>query len=640
MLHQSSGRCSLLYLLALLALGAAPAAAFDRLIDGRNTHPTATNRGAAGQPLIRINYLTDYAGIHGRIISEPARPNARTISNTLSNQTASKPSARGLSDFIFGWGQFLDHDMGLSTTSAGSGVNGSAPIAVGPGDPLGPNVIAFTRSNFVVDGDREQINEVTGWIDGSQIYGSSTARANALRTNGGAGAKLLTSAHNLLPYNTGGLANQNSGPLPANQMFLAGDIRANENSLLTSLQTVFVREHNRLVDVIAAQKPSLNAQEQYNLARKLVIAEVQAITYKEFLPALMGANAPTAQAFVFNPSVDGSITNSFAHAAFRFGHSVVGDSLLLANNNSQVTGSVAFSNAFFNPTLITNDPTMIDKVLMGASLQKSQEVDLLISNSVRNVMFGPPGAGGTDLMAMDVQRGRDHGIVDYNELRAAYNLSSLTGFGQMPTTAATRSAIQSLYGSNSAALNNIDAIVGALAETHLAGSSLGPLLTEIIGNQFIRSRDGDRFFYTGNYNDLYTNGVLKADIASIVNLNTIKLSDIIKMNTGLTNISSNLFFAQTPIPSAPIAGDFNNDGVVNAADLSVWKSNFAAGTMTGADFLEWQRNYGATSATAALAAVPEPTTALIGVMSAMGLAAIRRRTLGGSRRLASSAPVA
>lgn len=623
MLHQVPRRSSLLYLLALLALSATPSAAYDRNIDGKNTHPTDPNRGAAGEQLIRINYLTDYGSIHGAIVT--SRPNARTISNTLSTQTASKPSARGLSDFIFGWGQFLDHDMGLSTTSKGAAVNGSAPIAVGAGDPLGPNPIAFTRSNFVVDGDREQINEVTGWIDGSQIYGSSLSRANALRTNGGAGAKLLTSANNLLPYNTGGLANQNNGPLPGNQMFLAGDIRANENSLLTSLQTVFLREHNRLVDVISTQKPSLNAQEQYNLARKLVIAEVQAITYKEFLPALMGSNAPTVQAYVFNSAVDGSITNSFAHAAFRMGHSTVGESLLLANNNSQATGSVAFGNAFFNPTLITNDPSMIDKVLMGASLQKSQEIDLLMSNSVRNVLFGPPGsgAGGTDLMAMDIQRGRDHGIVDYNELRVAYNLPALTSFTQLPTTAATRSAIQSLYGSNTAALNNIDALVGALAENPLAGSSLGPLLTAVIGNQFERSRDGDRFFYTGNYNGLYTNGVLNADIASIINLNTIKLSDIIKMNTGLTNISSNLFFAQTPIPSAPIAGDFNNDGVVNAADLAVWKTNFANGSMTGADFLLWQRNLGATSVATSAAAVPEPAAGLLAAVA--GLALVRRR---------------
>ncbi len=630
MLHHAFQRFSLTLPLALAASGfftldpTLTATAADRTIDGSYNH-IQINRGKAGQQLIRINYLTDYQGIHGGILLPPTRPNARTISNTVSKQTVSTPSARGLSDYIWGWGQFLDHDMSLSTSSAGAATNGSAPITIdSPTDPLGPNPIAFTRSNFVTNGDREQVNEVSAWIDGSQIYGSDTDRAKKLRTNNGAGAKLITSANNLLPYNTGGLSNQNSGPTPASQLFLAGDVRANENVLLTSLQTVFMREHNRLVDRIAILKPSLNAQEQYNLARKLVGAEIQAITYNEFLPALMGSNAPPAQAYVYRPDEDGSITNSFSHAVYRFGHSALGDSLLLANNNSQATGSMTFASAFFNPNQITNNPALIDQALMGASLQKSQEIDLKIVDSIRNVMFGPPGAGGTDLMAVDIQRGRDHGIVDYNELRVAYDLPLLTNFNQLPTDATTRNALKTLYGNN---INNVDAIVAALAETHLPGSSLGPLTTAILVNQFERSRDGDKFFYNADYNELYAGGVLKSDIAAILNLNTVKLADVIKWNTGLTNISSNLFFAPDLSPSTPIAGDFNNDGFVNNADLTVWKSGFAAGTMTGDDYLAWQRNFGATSAAASVAAVPEPASACLAMLAAFAVSQIRRRVL-------------
>ena len=78
-------------------------------------------------------------------------------------------------------------------------------------------------------------------------------------------------------------------------------------------------------------------------------------------------------------------------------------------------------------------------------------------------------------------------------------------------------------------------------------------------------------------------------------------------------------------PSTPIAGDFNNDGVVNNADLTVWKSGFAGGTMTGADYLLWQRNFGATSATASVAAVPEPASACIAVMALFAVSRCRRR---------------
>jgi peroxidase len=289
--------------------------ALDRTIDGTGNHPTLTNQGAANTPLIRRGYFPAYANAFGAMLTDHQRTNARQISNALMAQSASIPSARGLSNYVSAWGQFLDHDLGLSSTSNGAATNGSAPIAVPVGDPLGPNPIAFTRSNYIIDGHREQVNEVTTYIDASMVYGSSTARAAALRTNGGTGAKLLTSANNLLPYNTAGLPNQNNGPTPASQLFLAGDIRANENLLLTSLQTVFMREHNRLVDLISVQQPGLNAEQQYQLARKIVGAEIQAVTYKEFLPAVMGSAAPTVAGYNYQLGEEPTITNSFAHSA-------------------------------------------------------------------------------------------------------------------------------------------------------------------------------------------------------------------------------------------------------------------------------------------------------------------------------------
>ena len=589
---------------------------FDRLIDGTYNHLSDEERGSTGEPLIRINYLTEYLNTNGAMIGDAQRKNPRLISNGLSSQSASMPSARHLSDYITAWGQFLDHDMSLSTTSAGAGTNGSAPIAVGPGDPLGPNPIAFTRSNFMTVGEREQVNEVTAWIDGSQVYGSSGSRATALRTNGGSGAKLQTSASNLLPYNTIGQPNQNQGPTPANQLFLAGDIRANENLLLTSMQTVFMREHNRIVDRIAATQPSLNAEQQYQLARKIVGAEIQAVTYNEFLPALLGGNAPTAQAYSYQPGVDGSITNSFAHAAFRFGHSTLNTNMLLANNSGAVTGSLAFNQAHFAPNQITNNPGMIDQVLMGASLQTSQEVDLKLVDSIRNVMFGPPGAGGTDLAAIDIQRGRDHGLPDYNNLRAAYGLSSLTSINQITTNVALRQALSATLATN---VNNIDAFVGILAEDHLAGSSMGALGTAIIKNQFERSRDGDRFFYLGVAAGLYQNGSLRPEIAAIVNLNTVTLSDIIMANTGLTNLAEDVFIAPQVV-----AGDFNHDGYVNSLDLDAWRASFGATGMSGADFLTWQRALGA-AATVAVASVPEPGAISLLAMGVVVVGAARRR---------------
>ena len=233
------------------------------------------------------------------MLTDAQRTNARTMSNTLSAQIGVDAQRPRVEQLHLGVGAVSGPRHGpVDDVATAPRQRLGADRRAGPGDPLGPNPIAFTRSNFVINGAPradQRGDQLHRRLAGVRLRARRGPRR--LRTGGGTGAKLLTSANNLLPYNTAGLPNQNNGPTPANQLFLAGDIRANENLLLTSMQTVFMREHNRLVDLIAVQQPGLNAEQQYQLARKIVGAEIQAITYKEFLPALMGSAAPTVQGY-------------------------------------------------------------------------------------------------------------------------------------------------------------------------------------------------------------------------------------------------------------------------------------------------------------------------------------------------------
>lgn len=109
----------------------------------------------------------------------------------------------------------------------------------------------------------------------------------------------------LLPKNDFMLSNAMSDSAA---FFVAGDIRANEQVGLTAMHTLFVREHNRLCDAIIAHYPGETAERQYQMARKVVGAEIQVITYKEFLPALMGPNAPDYASYAgFSDAVNPSI---------------------------------------------------------------------------------------------------------------------------------------------------------------------------------------------------------------------------------------------------------------------------------------------------------------------------------------------
>ena len=111
------------------------------------------------------------------------------------------------------------------------------------------------------------INAITGWLDASMVYGSDKATAASLRLPDG---HMRTSANEYLPVVDGAYA--------------AGDVRAGENSSLTALQTLFVREHNYQVERLHRANPELTGNALYNQAKAIVAAEIQQITYDEFLP--------------------------------------------------------------------------------------------------------------------------------------------------------------------------------------------------------------------------------------------------------------------------------------------------------------------------------------------------------------------
>src|SRR5205823_8451325 len=146
------------------------------------------------------------------------------------------------------------------------------------------------------------------------------------------GGQLKTSTGNLLPLNTDGFSNANNGPYPNSDMFLAGDIRANENIELSSLQILFMREHNRQASILAKQHPAWTDEQLYQGARQIVIAEIQSITYNEYLPALLGRGAITSYSG-YKPNVNPGITPEFSEAAFRFGHSQLDDDVKFLKQN-------------------------------------------------------------------------------------------------------------------------------------------------------------------------------------------------------------------------------------------------------------------------------------------------------------------
>lgn len=512
-----------------------------RSFDGHGNNIDNPDWGQANSPLLRFSPIAYGDGINTLAQRGPHNPNPRVISNAVFQQSASVPSKNNLSDFIWAWGQFLDHELDLTTTNNQE----KADIVVPDHDIVLCNLqlkgrefsIPFSRSAAIEDtgtspsNPRLHANVNSSYIDGSVVYGSDMERASALRTFDGTG-RLKTSTSEsgeLLPYNINDLENEDNGDAQHDRFFLAGDVRANEHAVLTSIHTLFVREHNRLCLDIIACDPSLAGQEEliYQKARKYVGGIIQAITYEEFLPALLGQSAISPYTG-YRPNVNAGISHEFSTACYRLGHSMLSSELMLGGNGN----TIQLRDMFFKPYFVRLHG--IEAILMGLTLQRMQEVDAQIVEDVRSFLFGPPNQVKgqlLDLAALNIQRGRDHGLAGYNAFREAFGLNRLKDFSEITSDTNVANILCDLYKD----IDYVDPWVGALAEDQVEGSNVGPLIFAVLKNQFERARDGDRFWYANDP---------ELTIEQRVEIESTRLSDVIRRNTDLEDIPDNVFIAQ------------------------------------------------------------------------------------------------
>ena len=335
-------------------------------------------------------------------------------------------------------------------------------------------------------------------------------------------------------------------------VFVAGDVRANEHAALTSMHTVFVREHNRLADWISATQldlpldPIARDEEVYQRARKLVGAEIQAITYNQFLPSL-GLQLPSYAGY--SESIDPSVTNEFATAAYRMGHSQINGTSLRVNSDGTLiaAGPLNLFEGFFDPTTLT-DEGGLEPLLRGLAMQVQEATDAKMSDGLRNLLFtgfpgGGPVANGTDLAALNIQRGRDHGLADYNTTRVALGLDAVTQFSDITSDPDLQTQLASIYGS----VDAVDLWVGVLAEDHLPGSCVGELTTAILSDQFVRLHDGDRFYFENDTDLAMWLSPDGSDATALDWLRGLTLSDVIQANTAVAGLRANVFVVPEPM---------------------------------------------------------------------------------------------
>ncbi|XP_015269115.1 PREDICTED: eosinophil peroxidase-like [Gekko japonicus] len=501
-------------------------------------------------------------------------PSVRAVSNEIVSSPSDKFTEDQQRSVMFmQWGQFTDHDLDLGLAQNTGDCSRTCdkvppcfPIKVPLSDPRSKNIscLPFTRAAPVCDGKfaiRNQINVITAFLDGSQVYGNEVGVAEALRGNGGLMAvnQLKDKDLAFLPFQT---INQSTFCLrtdPEHKIpcFFAGDIRVDEMPALTVLHTLFLREHNRLVTELKRLNPLWNKETLYQEARKIVGGVMQKITYNDYLPELLGA--PTASTLKryqgYNSTVDPRISSVFTNA-FRFGHASVRPAVNRLDASYRLVSRIPLQRQFSAPWSIVRlggiDPVLRGMLAKPAKLFKQ---DQFVVDALRNHLFEQTGGIGMDLPSLNMQRGRDHGLPAYNAWRSFCGLSQPRNEAEL--AAVLRNSVLakkfiSLYGTP----ENIDLWVGAVAEPLVPNGRAGPLLSCIISRQFKNLRDGDRFWWENP--GVFTTEQRRA-------ISAVSLSRIICDNSHLREVPRNVFRANR------YPQDFVNCNAVPRLSLFAWK---------------------------------------------------------------------
>jgi hypothetical protein len=564
-------------------------------LDGSDNNRRHPEWGVAGTNYLRLAPANYADGVAEQVTG----PSPRFVSNRIFNDLHQNVfSEGGVTQWGNVWGQFIDHTIGLRD-DAGE----QADLPFDANDPLEDftndlGSIPFSRSAAAPGTGqtsvREQVNTESSFIDAEAVYGHDEARLEWLREGpvdgdlANNGAKLRLTDDGMLPRRDA-LGDADAAPEMAidgrlmgqdGRAMVAGDVRANENVALTAVQTLFAREHNRIVDQLSQRRNrrNLTEQQKFDIARRVVMAEQQYITYNEFLPA-MGVRLPRYRGY--NPRVNPTLSNEFATVGYR-AHSMIhgeievedevgrwtpeqlaaieaqGVEVERSADGTEIALVVPLNVAFFNPDLL--ELLQLGPTLAGIGAEAEYKNEEIMDNQLRSVLFQIPNEanpacldgeglpscfqGVIDLAALDIQRGRDHGMPSYNALREAYGLpredtfAAITGedtedFPASPSltagdeindpdslaftglsardgheiamdsdealTSATRATratplaarLRAIYGD----VDTVDAFTGMVAEEHVDGTEFGELQLAIWTRQFRDLRDGDRFFY-------------------------------------------------------------------------------------------------------------------------------------------------
>ncbi|XP_043269113.1 peroxidase-like isoform X2 [Venturia canescens] len=497
-----------------------------RSIDGSCNNPDNPRWGSALTAYARVLFPRYSDGIQEPRKAERRRrqlPGPRIVSTTLSRNTENSDLSKTLS--VMQWSQFIAHDLAhtpvrkmVSTGQPISCCNhdGSWPaprhihphcaaIRIPESDPIyGEHYIScmnYVRSLPVIEedcnfGPIEQMNQVSHFLDASTIYGSTLRRSFELRAF--RDGKLRVQSHENHDYLPGTTDVREC--LTNRSCYKAGDDRVNFEPTLAVMHTVWLREHNRIAESLHKINPSWSDEKIYQESRRIVIAEIQHITYNEWLPIILGNDYVNAIGLGvrqdhtedYSSSENPTVSNEAATAVFRFFNSLKQGQLSLPDDARQMNSSLQLSDYFYKPRIIENDG-IFDGLVRSLATQLANKMDINLVPDITHRLYKTNSSLGLDTISLDIQQGRDHGLPGYNHYRKYCGVPAAKKFGDfmdhIPMEIVKK--LESLYDHP----NDVDLIIGGMAERPVDDGLLGPTFRCLLSEQMARSRWTDRYFY-------------------------------------------------------------------------------------------------------------------------------------------------
>ncbi|KAJ7970143.1 alpha-dioxygenase 1 [Quillaja saponaria] len=511
----------------LINVGVTPAGVRSNPID----FPYRTDDGTFNDP---FNEATGSQGtFFGRNVppfnhdDKRVKPDPMVVAAKLLSRKTFKDTGKQFNMLAVSWIQFMIHDW-VDHLEDTQQIELTAPAEVASQCPL--KSFKFYKTKEVPTGFYEiktgHLNIRTAWWDGSVLYGSNSERLGKVRTY--QDGKLKIADNGLLPLDQDGIA-------------ISGDVR-NSWAGVSTLQALFIKEHNLVCDAIKNDQPELGDEELYRYARLVtsaVIAKIHTIDWtvellntdillagmrsnwygllgKEFkdkyghlggplgsfLSGLVGLQKPV------NHGVPYSLTEEFV-SVYRL-HQLLPDTLQLRDTSAAPGPNKS-------PPLIKEIPMKkliglegertiqdigFEKQFVSMGHQASGSLELFnypewLRDLVVHDVDGRERPDHVDLAALEIYRDRERKVARYNEFRRSLFLLPISKWEDLTDDKEAIQAIRELYGDD---VESLDLLVGLMAEKKIKGFAISETAFVIFLIMASRRLEGDRFF-TMNYNE-------------------------------------------------------------------------------------------------------------------------------------------